>query len=180
MAQTLRDTVTPAQARMNQGRFDAEAPRRMARVADNDGAVALAPADTLASIVARGAGAVGLAAIGLIHVLDAPGTYEGARYIFWLYLALIAGCLVGAAMLLRSHSRLGWIAATTLSLCPFIGFVLSRSTGLPGDMGDIGNWTEPLGMASLFVEACVCALSLYGLSLIRRRPDSAGISAPRT
>jgi hypothetical protein len=45
---------------------------------------------------------------------------------------------------------------------------LSRTTGLPGAMGDIGNWTEPLGLASLYVEACVFALSLYGLARFRR------------
>ncbi len=40
-------------------------------------------------------------------------------------------------------------------------------------MGDIGNWAEPLGLASLFVETGVLALSLYGLSLVLRR-DAAG------
>lgn len=177
MAQTLKETVTPAQTRMYHGRFDAQAPRQMARAAGHDGSVALAPADALASIVARGAGAVGLAAIALIHVLDAPGKLTETPYMFWLYMALIAGCVTGAALLLREHSRLGWLAAVALSVGPFIGYTLSRSTGLPGAMGDIGNWTEPLGMASLFVEACVCALSLYGLSLIRRTSNSAGTSA---
>jgi hypothetical protein len=51
---------------------------------------------------------------------------------------------------------------------PFIGYVLSRTTGLPGAMGDIGNWTEPLGLASLYVEACVFALGVYGLARLRR------------
>ncbi len=124
--------------------------------------------DSAASTVARGAGAVGLAAIALIHVLDAPGTYVDHPYIFFLYLGLIAGCLVTAALLLRSHARLGWVATLAMSSLPFIGFVLSRSTGLPGDADDIGNWTEALGMASLFVEACVFALGLYGLKLLKR------------
>ena len=124
--------------------------------------------DSAASTVARGAGAVGLAAIGLIHVLDASSKYSETPYMFWLYLALIAGCLLGAALLLRSHARLGWAVTLAMSSLPFIGFVLSRSTGLPGDTGDIGNWTEPLGMASLFVEACVFALGLYGLNLLKR------------
>jgi hypothetical protein len=54
-----------------------------------------------------------------------------------------------------------------LSSSPFIGYVLSRTTGLPGAMGDIGNWTEPLGLASLYVEAGVFALALYGLARLR-------------
>jgi hypothetical protein len=124
--------------------------------------------DGAASIVARGAGAVGLAAIALIHVLDAPGTYVDHPYIFVLYLGLIAGCLGTAALLLRSHARLGWAATLAMSSLPFIAFVLSRATGLPGDADDIGNWTESLGMASLFVEGCVFALGLYGLNLLKR------------
>jgi len=118
--------------------------------------------------VARGVAAVGLAAIGLIHLLDAPSKYGETPYMFWMYLALIAGCLLGAVLLLRAHSRLGWAATMALSSSPFIGYVLSRTTGLPGAMGDIGNWTEPLGLASLYVEACVCVLGLYGLTRFRR------------
>ena len=76
--------------------------------------------------------------------------------------------LLGAVLLLRAHSRLGWAATMALSSSPFIGYVLSRTTGLPGAMGDIGNWTEPLGLASLYVEACVCVLGLYGLTRFRR------------
>ena len=125
-------------------------------------------AATAVSTVARGAAAVGLAAIGLIHLLDAPGKYSETPYMFWMYLALIAGCLLGAVLLLCAHTRLGWAAAMVLSISPFIGYVLSRTMGLPGAMGDIGNWTEPLGLASLYVEACVFALGLYGLAQFRR------------
>ena len=48
------------------------------------------------------------------------------------------------------------------------GFVLSRTTGLPSSSDDIGNWTEPLGMASMFVEGAVIALAAYALALARR------------
>jgi hypothetical protein len=148
MAQTLRRTqaLTPASA----------------------GMVAATGAETAASTVPRSVAAVGLAAIGLIHLLDAPGKYSETPYMFWMYLALIAGCLLGAVLLLRGHARLGWAAAMVLSISPFIGYVLSRTTGLPGALGDIGNWTEPLGLASLYVEACVFALGLYGLTRLRR------------
>ncbi len=166
MAQTWRETLRPAQSRTTGDHTALRQPYHASRVGSTGTAVATADAAT--ALVARSAAAVGLAAIALIHVLDAPGTYDDTRYIFWLYMALIAGCLMGATLLLRAPSRRAWLAATVLSLSPFIGFVLSRSTGLPGDSGDIGNWTEPLGMASLFVEACVCALSLYGLALARR------------
>src|SRR5437867_4937155 len=101
LAQTLRRTLalTPARAEM--------------------------AADTLAGTVARGVAAVGLAAIGLIHLLDAPGKYSETPYMFWMDLALIAGCLVGATLLLRAPTLLGWLAAVALSSLPFMGYVLS-------------------------------------------------------
>jgi hypothetical protein len=37
------------------------------------------------------------------------------------------------------------------------GYVVSRTTGLPNATGDVGNWGEPLGVASLFVEGTVVA-----------------------
>jgi hypothetical protein len=39
------------------------------------------------------------------------------------------------------------------------GFVLSRTTGLPQATDDIGNWGEPLGIASMFVEGALIALA---------------------
>jgi hypothetical protein len=47
-----------------------------------------------------------------------------------------------------------------------MGFVVSRTIGLPGGTDDIGNWTEPLGLASLFVEGCLVAL---GAAVLRSR-----------
>ena len=142
--------------------------RTLALTPPSAGRVAATRAETGASPVARGVAAVGLGTIGLIHLLDAPSKYSETPYMFWMYLALIAGCLLGAALLLRAHARLGWAAALVLSSSPFIGYVLSRTTGLPGAMADIGKWTEPLGLASLYVEACVFALGLYGLARLRR------------
>ena len=142
--------------------------RTLALTPPSAGRVAATRAETGASPVARGVAAVGLAAIGLVHLLDAPSKYSETPYMFWMYLALIAGCLLGAALLLRAPARPGWVAALVLSSSPLIGYVLSRTTGLPGAMGDIGNWTEPLGLASLYVEAGVFALGLYGLARLRR------------
>jgi hypothetical protein len=39
-----------------------------------------------------------------------------------------------------------------------LGFVLGRTTGLPNFRDDIGNWTEPLGLASIFTEGVTVLL----------------------
>ncbi len=108
---------------------------------------------------ARAVTAVGLLGIGLIHVLDSIGKYSETRYLFWMYIALIAGSIVVATVLVLTRGRVWLLAAAGLAASALIGFVLSRSTGLPGAMDDIGNWTEPLGLASMFVEAAVVAIA---------------------
>jgi hypothetical protein len=116
----------------------------------------------------RAVGIVGLLAIGLIHLLDSIGKYHETRYLFWLYVALIAGTVLVSGWLLHRPSRLAWTAAGTLALTAIVGYCLSRTTGLPSASGDVGNWKEPLGMASLFVEGCLVSLSAYTVAVLGR------------
>jgi hypothetical protein len=48
------------------------------------------------------------------------------------------------------------------------GYVLTRSVPVPGDAGDVGNWLEPLGVASLAIEAVVVILAVIILTGIYR------------
>jgi hypothetical protein len=68
----------------------------------------------------------------------------------------------------RTSDRRAWAAAAVLPAGAITGYVLTRTTGLPQATGDIGNWTEPLGLASLFVEGSVVALSAAVLALAER------------
>ena len=65
-------------------------------------------------------------------------------------------------------------AAAGLSAIAFAGYALSRTTGLPSAKDDIGNWFEPLGLATLFAEAVVFVVSARALTTQRRSP---GITA---
>lgn len=109
--------------------------------------------------VSRGVGAIGVAGIGLIHLLDAPGKFSETPYMFWMYIGLMLGTIAIAGELIRTGSRLAWGAAGALAASAAAGFILTRTTGLPQAHHDTGNWTEPLGLASLWVEGCVIALS---------------------
>jgi hypothetical protein len=130
--------------------------------------------DALARDVAtRATAAVGLAGIALIHLLDSIDTYAETRYLFWMYVALMLACLVLAGLVLRGAGRGVWLAAGGLSALVIGGYVLSRTTGLPSADDDVGNWTEPLGLASLFVEGCVVAVSAYGFTVLARSPAPA-------
>jgi hypothetical protein len=48
---------------------------------------------------------------------------------------------------------------------PIIGYILSRTSGLPGSDDDIGNWTDSLGLASLWVEGAVLLTAGYGVAM---------------
>ena len=111
----------------------------------------------------------GLAGIGLIHLLDSVDTFHETRWLFWAYVALMAATLVvSGALLYRPEPR--WLAAAGLvALLPLGGYLLSRTTGLPGADDDVGNWLDPLGLASLWVEGAVLATTSAALAFSPRR-----------
>jgi hypothetical protein len=114
--------------------------------------------------VARTLAVVGLASVALIHLLDAHDTFVAAPYKGWLYVGLIGGSLTTAAVLARRSDPRAWLAALLLPLGAFVAFVYSRTVGLPNGADDIGNWWEPLGLASLFVEGALVVLAAAVLS----------------
>jgi hypothetical protein len=128
----------------------------------------LVPREIARDMATRAIAVVGLAGIALIHLLDSISKYGETRYLFWMYVALMAGSLVLAGLLLHAGRRIVWAAAGALAASAIAGYVLSRTTGLPSADGDIGNWTEPLGLAALFVEGSVVAVSAYGFAITRR------------
>jgi hypothetical protein len=131
--------------------------------------------------IVRALAVIGLAGIALIHLLDLPDTLRETPYLGALYLALMAGCGVLAAALVRGSASSAWRAAAGLSASVIAGYVLSRTTGLPAAGDDVGNWTEPLGMASLFAEGAVVALASAVLWARRAEINVAGrASRPAT
>lgn len=110
--------------------------------------------------------ATGMLGIALIHVLDLPGKIEETPYLGWLFiLASISSLLVAWALTQWNDRRL-LLAAAGIAAMVMLGYVVSRSIGLPDATDDIGNWFEPLGLASLFVEGVIVFLAVSGL--IRR------------
>jgi hypothetical protein len=124
--------------------------------------------------VARAAAVVGLAGVGLIHLLDIPGKFDETPYMGWMYVALILGSVLTAGALVRGSDPRAWAAAAMLPLGAIVGYTLSRTVGLPQATDDVGNWAEPLGMASLFVEGSLVALGGIVLAgrarAVERRP----------
>ena len=111
---------------------------------------------------------IGLIAVGIVHALEIPGQVSGAAWltIGFCLLAVIAPA-AGLWLLIRP-SLLTWEAAGLVCALAAAGYVLTRSVPVPGDAGDVGNWLEPLGMASLITEAVVVILAAFILAGIYR------------
>lgn len=118
---------------------------------------------TQAHQVPRSAAVVGLFGIALIHLLELQSKLKEVPYLGVGYIVLVLASLIAAAMLVHRNSRLGWAMAGGAALATITGFVLTRTVGLPLSTDDIGNWLEPMGLASLLVEGSVVALAAYAL-----------------
>jgi len=130
--------------------------------------------------MARTIAIAALGGIALIHLLDTPGTFADAPYRGWLYVALITGSVVTAGALFRRSDPRAWYAAALLAGGAAFAYVVSRTIGLPQGADDIGNWSEPLGLASLFVEGGLIALCwerLRPFSLVSQNPALASARA---
>ena len=107
---------------------------------------------------------VGLLGIAWIHLLDLADKMEETPYLGFAYIGLIAGCAAAVVLLARRDHR-GYLLAGGLAAATFLGYVLSRTTGLPAATDDIGNWTETLGVWSLIAEGAVVAVSALAIAI---------------
>lgn len=111
-------------------------------------------------------------AVAAIHLIDQKGVpgSKDPSYIGVAYYLLEISAVVIAVLLLAPRARqsvLVWSVAFFVGLGPILGFVLSRGPGLPSYTDDMGNWTEPLGVISLVVEAVLLLVSLIGVTRAR-------------
>lgn len=125
------------------------------------------------------AGAVLCLAVTYIHLADQggyspsewfPGHTDPTYVRIGYYVLEAAGVL--AAVLLFTRARLGWLLAVGVALGPLVGYLLTRTTGLPDATDDIGNWGDTLGTVSLVVEAALLLLAVTGLRARHTDPSS--------
>jgi hypothetical protein len=121
-----------------------------------------APPAQATDVISRAVGAVALATLAMIHVLDLPGTIGPLPLIGTGYLGIIAAAVVlGGVMIARSH-RLVWAVTGGLATAAMAGYVLTRTVnGFLGDHSDVGNWRCPLGLAALSVEVLLILLAAW-------------------
>jgi hypothetical protein len=127
-----------------------------------------------ADVIARAVGALALAALAVIHVVDLPGTLGPTPLVGIGYFGIIVSAvLIGGVMIARSH-WLAWAAAGAVAASAMSGYVLTRALpeGFLGDHGDVGNWRCPLGIAALSVESLIILLVVLAAWQTRIRATS--------
>lgn len=112
-------------------------------------------------VLARAVGAIALAAVAVIHVLDFPSTVAATPLIGYGYLLLIGAALAAAAMLMTVPGPRVWLLADLVAAGAVLAYLLSRTTGLPTDHLDIGNWNCALGIAALSTESLIVLLAAW-------------------
>ena len=89
------------------------------------------------------------------------------------YLGLISLAILLMQQLMRRESPLLFLAAGLLGAGVATAFIVTRTVGLPMAMDDIGNWTEPLGLASLVIDGYLVVQAVLAL-MSARNQDSFG------
>jgi len=127
----------------------------------------------------------GLLGIAITHVAELGDKLEEpeVRYQAYLFIALIAGCVALAAVARRAPEGPWWTSVLSVSVLPFVAFIVSRTVGLPGGEDDIGAWGEPSGIASLLFEAFTAIVAVRAWQLLasarERVPARASRRTPR-
>jgi len=83
------------------------------------------------------------------------------------YLLLIGAALAAAVVLITVPGPRAWGLADLVAFGAAVAYVLSRTTGVPTDSLDIGNWNCSLGTAALSAEAMVVLLAGWRMQVQR-------------
>jgi hypothetical protein len=108
----------------------------------------------------RAVGAGAIAGTGAIHLALAPEYFGEQAYVGFLFLLGAVACAIIAWRLRRADDPAAWAAGSMVSAGMALGFVLSRTTGLPGFHE--GEW-ELSGLVSLLLEGAFVVLALAAL-----------------
>jgi hypothetical protein len=132
-----------------------------------------------AAMVRLAAAALALA-IAAAHVADQGGltAFTAPDWLGWAYrLIEVGGVLTAVALVGPRTGRLGWAGGVLLGVAPLLGYLASRTVGVPGDPGDVGNWADWVGTLALVVEAGLVTVSVGMLRAGLRGPSSVATSA---
>ncbi len=102
-------------------------------------------------------------ATGAIHAKDAPDSWNDAHYKGVLFALNGVGALIAAVGIWLGARSWGWGLGLLIAAGSLVGYIASRTIGLPGLPAEPGAWLEPLGVLSLIAEGLFVALAAWAL-----------------
>jgi hypothetical protein len=132
----------------------------MQKMSQSTASLSPRPADAVLQSTAVG----GLGAVAVIHFSQVVPTTEETPWLGTAFVVLSLACLAVAAQLLYRCDRLVWAQVGMLNLLAIAGYAFTRLISTPFDNTDVGNWSEMLGVAALFVESILVILSVHAIT----------------
>lgn len=111
---------------------------------------------------------IALLVTALIHFLEAPDALTEATYKGVLFVANGAGALLAVVGILRGVRSWGWLLGLVVTGGAIVGYVASRTVGLPGIPAEPDAWLEPRGVAALLAEGAFVLLFVVATRASRR------------
>ena len=90
-------------------------------------------------LIARAKAVVGLLTVAIVHILDLHDTLEETPLVGYGYLVLIAVSLAAAALLMTVVDQRIWAVVGVIAAGALLAYLLSRTTGIPGDSDDVAG-----------------------------------------
>jgi hypothetical protein len=118
--------------------------------------------------VVRAVGILGLAAVAVVHLVQVSDTFDESSSLAVAFILLSVACLGLAVQLLRSATTAVWLAVAAINAAILLGYVFTRVSSTWFDDGDVGNWSETLGVASIVIEGLLVLLSVYAIVELSR------------
>jgi hypothetical protein len=137
------------------------------------------PTPAVVDAVTRATGVLLLMGIAVIHLVQLVPTFQSTPLLGVAFVALIVGSVIVGARLVNpklSGARL-WLPVSAFAASALAGYVVTRVVSTPLDNQDVGNWACMLGIAALFVEGTLLALSARAASVVAERDPATRTAA---
>jgi hypothetical protein len=110
------------------------------------------------------AGAYTILFVGAAHILICGEHFLVATYLGLAFVANFLGSVVVAASLFLGGRTWAWLLGDLVAGGALVGFVVSRTIGLPGAPEFVGQWFNIAGLLTSGFDALFIALSLLSLT----------------
>ncbi len=98
--------------------------------------------------------------MGVVHVIEAPDAFKDMPYKGMLFILNGIAALLAAFGIWRGARSWGWTLGLVVAVATIIGYIASRTVGLPGLPAEPDEWLEPLGVVSIVAEAIFSGIAL--------------------